>query len=299
MHQVPTEVRNIEMRHPTGNSTEACAYGFDRQLQQDDARRTHRECDNRARNAVRDEATHQHDHDRQGREYGRFQRKRFEMACQDVHTLPEDARNLVYLQAEEVLDLGAGNEHGDAVGKADHDRPRNEFDRSPHAAHAHDDQENAGHHGAHEQAVHPVCRDDSGHDDDESASGTANLVLRAAQQRDQEARDDGAVDARLWRQAGSNRERHRQRQGHQAHCDSGNQITQKFVERVIAQTKDRLRKPTLLGPSNSHSTIMPKPVGVVRVTLVRARRAAVLRYLDYAEHDSIYARTSAIGGDSG
>jgi hypothetical protein len=59
------------------------------------------------------------------------------------------------LEAEEVLDLRAGDEHRDAVGEADDDRPRQVLDGGAHAAGAQHDQHHAGHHRAHEQAVTP------------------------------------------------------------------------------------------------------------------------------------------------
>ena len=47
---------------------------------------------------------------------------------------------------------------------------------------------------------------------------------RAAERRDEEAGDDGAVDAGLRRQAGRDRERHRERQRDEADGDAGDQV---------------------------------------------------------------------------
>ena len=58
-----------------------------------------------------------------------------------LHSQPEDARNLVEVQSEEVFDLRAGDQNGDAVGEADDDRPRDELHRGAHAGDAHDDQQ--------------------------------------------------------------------------------------------------------------------------------------------------------------
>ena len=58
----------------------------------------------------------------------------------------------------------------------------------------------------------PYLRDDARHDDDERAGRPADLHVRAAERRDEEAGDDRAVDAGLRRHAGGDRERHRQRQ---------------------------------------------------------------------------------------
>ena len=47
--------------------------------------------------------------------------ERVETRGQSFHALPENARDLGELQAEEILDLGAGDQDGDAVGEADDD----------------------------------------------------------------------------------------------------------------------------------------------------------------------------------
>ena len=112
------------------------------------------------------------------------------------HARPELAGH-VDAQAEEVLDLRAGDQHGDAVGEADDDRPRNELHRRAQARHAQHDEDDARHHGAHEQAVEAVGRDDAGDDHDERAGRSADLGARSAERRNQEAGDDRAVDAGL------------------------------------------------------------------------------------------------------
>ena len=134
------------------------------------------------------------------------------------------ARNFIQLQSEEVFDLRAGDQDRDAVGEADDDRPRNELDRRAHAGEAHDHQQDAGHHRAHEQAVDAVLGDDAGDHDDERAGRPADLRPRAAQRRDQKAGDDRAVDAGLRRESGGDGERHGQRQRDQADGDAGNQV---------------------------------------------------------------------------
>src|ERR1019366_5198213 len=47
--------------------------------------------------------------------------KRVEARGQSFHAQPEDAWNFGELQAEEILDLGAGDQDGDAIGEADDD----------------------------------------------------------------------------------------------------------------------------------------------------------------------------------
>ena len=126
------------------------------------------------------------------------------------------------MQAEEIFDLRAGNQHRDAVGKADHHRPRNELHRRAHAGCAQHDQDGARHDGAHVQAVNAMHRDDPRNHDDEGAGGPANLSFRSAQRGDQKASDHRAVNAGLRRQSRCDGESHSERQCHQADGDSGN-----------------------------------------------------------------------------
>ena len=51
-------------------------------------------------------------------------------------------------QPEEILDLRARNEHGDAVREPDHDRPRKVLDGIAHPGHAEDHEHDARHHRA-------------------------------------------------------------------------------------------------------------------------------------------------------
>ena len=61
--------------------------------------------------------------------------------------------------------------------------PGNELHRRTHASRAHDHEQYSGHHRAHEQAVNAVNRDDPGDDNNECAGRSADLRLRAAEQR--------------------------------------------------------------------------------------------------------------------
>ena len=163
-----------------------------------------------------------------------------------LHPQPEFAGDLGQMQAEEIFDLRAGNQHCDAVGKADDHRPRNKLHRGAHAGCAQNYKYGAGHHGAHVKSVNAMDGDDPGNYDDESAGGPANLGLRSAQCGDQKAGDHRAVDARLRRESGCNGESHGQRQGHQPDRDPGDDIFQKFAEAVFAQADDRLGQPPVV-----------------------------------------------------
>ena len=88
--------------------------------------------------------------------------------------------------------------------------------------------------------------DNTGDDHYECARWAANLRARPSQQGNQEACNYCAVNSRLRRQSRGNGKRHSQRQGNQANGYSGYEVFQKLLRSVVAQTKDRLRKPALL-----------------------------------------------------
>ena len=81
-------------------------------------------------------------------------------------------------------------------------------------------------------------------DDDERAGRAADLHVRAAERRDDEAGDDRAVDAGLRRHARRDRERHRQRQRDQADGDAGDQIGDEQLWRVVGEAREPTRAET-------------------------------------------------------
>ena len=87
------------------------------------------------------------------------------------------------MQPEEVFHLRAGNQNCDPVGETDHDWPRDKLDSCPHAGRAHYNQQDSGHHRAHEQAVHAMCGDNAGNDNNKSPRWAANLSLGPAEGR--------------------------------------------------------------------------------------------------------------------
>ena len=163
---------------------------------------------------------------------------RMEIKRQRFHAQPEDAGNFFQLEAEEIFYLSAGDEDGNAVGKSNDDGTRNELHRRAHASESHDDENEAGHHGAHEEAIDAVNGNDAGDYNYEGTGGPADLRSRSTQRGDQKASNDGTVNSGLRRKARGNRKSHGQRQGHQTNRDSGNQIAQKFIQAVMAQAED-------------------------------------------------------------
>jgi hypothetical protein len=87
----------------------------------------------------------------------------------------EHAGRMCDRQAEEVLDLGAGDQHGDAVREPDHDGTRDEPHGGPHAGDSEQQDHHAGHGGDHVEPVDAVRCDDPGDHDDERAGRAADL----------------------------------------------------------------------------------------------------------------------------
>ena len=108
------------------------------------------------------------------------------------------------------------------------------FTAVPEAGQPQQNEHDAGHQRAHEQPVDAVGRDDAGDHDHERAGGAADLRSGAAQCRDDEAGDDGAIDAVLRREAGGNGEGHGQGQGDQADRDPGDEIVPRNAAGGIA-----------------------------------------------------------------
>ena len=150
----------------------------------------------------------------------------------------ELAGHVLDRQAEEVLDLRGGDEHGDAVGEADDDRPRDELHRRAEPGEPEHDQHHAGHHRAHEQAVDAVLGDDPGDDDDERAGRPRHCRREPPSAETRKPAIDGAVDPGLGREARRDGERHRQRQRDQADGDAGHEVREEGSRAVAAQREE-------------------------------------------------------------
>ena len=234
------------MRQPAGYAAKTSADSFYRQLEQECSHGGSQHGHNRSGNPVGNRAAQQDHSHRAGRKQGGLQRPRGRGGGKSLHSQPEFAGNLVQVQAEKIFDLGARDQDRDAVGKSDYDRARNKLHRCAHTGCAQDDEYRARHDRTHVQAVDAVYGDDAGDDDDKCTCRPADLSLRSAQSGDQEPGHDGAIDAGLRCQPGSDRERHGQRQCHQADRDPGNHVMQKFVEAIVAQAQDGLGKPAVV-----------------------------------------------------
>jgi hypothetical protein len=67
------------------------------------------------------------------------------------------------------------NQNRNSVGEPDHHRPRDKFHPRPHSGGAHNNKQDSGHHRIHEQAVHAMCSDNAG--DDNNKSRPADLCF--------------------------------------------------------------------------------------------------------------------------
>src|SRR5579872_911252 len=135
-------------------------------------------------------------------------RQRVEVTAKDEHASEEFARDVPHADAEEVLDLRAGDQHRDAVGETQYDRAGNEVDQGSQAGGPQNYEQDSRHQRAHKQAVQAVSRHDAVDDHDERPRWTSNLSGGPAQKRDQEAGYNRAVKSRLRRDSRGDGKRH-------------------------------------------------------------------------------------------
>lgn len=130
-------------------------------------------------------------------------------------------------QAEEVGDLGGEDNERDPAGEAHRYRIRDVFDGIAQARKAHDDENNTGHESRHGKPVVAVLLDDPEYDDDEGARRAADLHAAAGQGGNNKPRDNPR-DKPLFRlDARGNGKGDRQRQGHDADNDPGEEVVGK------------------------------------------------------------------------
>ena len=151
------------------------------------------------------------------------------------HNAEEAARHLCDAEAEKIAQLRQDDQRGNAVGKADHHRHRNEADQRAEPEQPHQEQHDAGHHGGDQQVGNAVAFDNAVDDHDEGAGRTADLDAAAAEQRDQEAGHDGGDQSGARWQAAGNGKGQRHRQCHQADGDAGRGVVYQTLAVVAAQ----------------------------------------------------------------
>src|SRR5215475_13722119 len=107
--------------------------------------------------------------------------------------MKEISRHRIEVQAEEILDLRAGDQNGDTIREADHNWPRKIFDRGTHTRGSEKKQKDASHHRADKEAVDAVLGDDSRYNNNECAGWAADLRLGTTERGNEKTGDDCAV----------------------------------------------------------------------------------------------------------
>ncbi len=177
VNQVGVKFGNGKVRQPAGYSVKTASDGFHRNFENNHRGRSKQQRNNRAGNAIGYQPADDQDcHSSEGESRCQVV-QRLEMGRQRFHPQPKHTGSFVDLQAEEILHLRARDQDGNAVREADHDRSRDELHGRSHSGHAHEYEENAGHHRTHEQSVHAMRRDDARDDDDERTRWTADLCF--------------------------------------------------------------------------------------------------------------------------
>ena len=161
------------------------------------------------------------------------------MARQRLELGEEIGRHLGDVQPQPVLQLRGGDQHRDAVGEADDDADGHVAHQPSQPEQAQDEQQHAGAGRGDQQVRHAVAVDDAVDDDDEGAGGPADLHVRAAQQGDQQAGDDGGPQAGGGREAGSDGEGHRERQRHDADGQAGAEVAQEAFPAIALQGSEQ------------------------------------------------------------
>ena len=141
---------------------------------------------------------------------------RMQIQPQGMEHAEEIGRHLGNLQPQKILQLGKTDQYGNAVGKPDDHRHRDEtYQRSKLKA-THQEEQDPGHGHRNDEVGKSVTLDDAINDNDESACWSANLYFGAAEHGDQETGNDCGEDAGLGRQAAGDGKSHGQWQCHDA-----------------------------------------------------------------------------------
>ena len=135
------------------------------------------------------------------------------------------------MQSEEILPLADENDHPDARREAGDHGFGDEFDNAAQPGKPKRQENHAGHEGGDLQTGDAVLRGDDGQDGNESAGGARYLQARTAEQRRQETRDDGRVNALFRARAAGYRECHGERQGDDTHHQARHEVVADVASR--------------------------------------------------------------------
>ncbi len=234
------KVGDGEWRQAARNAAEAGADGFDGKVKEDADGSTEEHGNDGGGHASREARQHQQNGQRAETKPERGWIEAGPVRGKKLDAGKKLAGNGGGAEAEEVLDLGGGDQHGDAVGETDDDHAGNEADGGAEASESHDEENDSGHDGDHGKAGHAEAGDDAGNDDDKGAGGPTDLGARAAEGGDEEPGDHGRIEAGLRRDSGGDAEGHGKRQSDKTHRDSGEQVVEEHLARVGAQGQNRL-----------------------------------------------------------
>ncbi len=106
------------------------------------------------------------------------------------------------------------------------------FDIGAKAEQAHAQQDEACHQGHQQQAIKAMAVDDGGQQHDEGPGRAADLEAAAAKSRDDEAGDDGGVEAFLGAGMGGNGNGHGKRKGNNGNGQAGYGVAAKAIKSV-------------------------------------------------------------------
>ena len=138
------------------------------------------------------------------------------------------------LQAEEILELQAGDDHRDAGGEAGGHRIGDELDQLAHPRQPHTHQHDPGHETGGHQSAEAIFFGDGMQDHDEGGGWAGHAEAGAAGQSDQHSGDNGGIKTVLRRHPTADGQRHRQRHRDDADGDARQQVGLQLGEVIAA-----------------------------------------------------------------
>ena len=224
LHFVERECRPDRPRQFTRNPTEARADGLHRQRQRPCGPGGDHNRDQHAgpRRPQLLQADDDNDCDDADRDRGHADGVAGPRQRRELRNKP--TRLLRQRDSKNILDLAGKDDDADTGGEPHRNRIGNELDVGAEPHQAGGDQQHARHQSREDDAVNPVTLDRQRNQHDERAGGTADLKPAATEQRDKESAYDGGGQAAIRRDAGGDGDGHRQRQRHDRHRESSDDV---------------------------------------------------------------------------
>jgi hypothetical protein len=140
-----------------------------------------------------------------------------------------------HLESQKIPDLGGKDDDGDPGREPDGQGIRDELDDGAETEKPHAQQKDAGNQRADDESIHPMPLDNVGHEDDVGPGRPADLDLGPSQEGDEKARDDGRHQAAVRRHARGDRKGDGEREGDNAHDDTGERVRGEEPERIVLE----------------------------------------------------------------